>query len=691
MAIFPVNPKNYDGNDLNITARMQQSYEMDHSFNDAYQYQASLDSRAEAGDTTAYSEMYGNRESYTKVPYSIPLLRPIKNTITGYQRRNRKSSLAIPIENSDQKTADQFSKILSWVHLSDNTLTKISDCFEGTITTGMNFMQIGIDYDNDPVSGDIVTSLGGYGSYFLDSNFRTKDLSDCNYIWKRSYRSPSGCAYLVPDAKDMILSLPSGKSYDDKFPYMPENRNMDLTNLFTYDEYWYRSMRPAIMLVDTKNGSTQEWTGSDEDLELYLFLYPHIKAEKTEKRTVRKAIVIQGKVFYNDIDPIGIDEYPIVPMFAYFNPALDDYSLKVQGVIRLLRDAQYIFNKQLMAQLKIISSQSNSGYVAKKGSVTNPEELYDPEDGKVIWMNDDISNLQKLPAGEIPVTLVQLTQSIEDMIPRIAGINKETLGSAVDDKAGILEMIRMGAGKTNLEKLFDQLDFAQKLLGNKFVKVIQRNFTPGKIEKIINEEPTQEFYNKSFGRYDVAIEEGLNTTTQRQQQFAQMMYLKEAGYQMPLKAVLEATTLQNKGEIIEAIQKEEQQAQQQEQEQKQLEMLRLQAQIKGINSEATANEGLGIERLSRVRENEALAVERRASAVESRDNALLDRVKALKELEGMDIVNLQKTLQFLIEMQQQQQAMGQQQTQVEEQLQRQVPSAEDLAALRTLLGNNQTV
>lgn len=691
MPIFPVNPKNYESNDLDVVARMKQSYNMDHTFNDAYQYQASLDSRAEAGDTSAYSEIYGNRESYTKPPYSIPLLRPIKNTITGYQRRNRNSTLAIPIENSDQKTADQFSKILSWVHRSDNTLMKLSDCFEGAITTGMNFMQIGIDYDNDPVSGDIVTSLGGYGSYFLDSNFRNQDLSDCNYIWKRRYRSPQNCAFLVPDAKDDILSLPAGKSYDDKFPYMPENRNMDMTNLFAYDEYWYRSLRPAVMLVNTKTGATQEWTGTDSDLELYLFMYPDLRAQKTEKRTVRKAIVIQGKVFYNDIDPLGIDDYPIVPFFAYFNPAIEDFSLRVQGVIRLLRDAQYIFNKQLMAQLRIISSQSNSGFIVKKGSVTNPEELYDPEDGKVIFMNDDITNIQKIPAGNIPPTLTALTQQIEDMIPRIAGVNKELLGSATDDKAGILEMVRQGAGRTNLEKLFDQLDFSQKLLGNKFIKIIQRNFTPGKIQRIINEEPTQEFYSKNFGRYDVAIEEGTNTTTQRQQQFAQMMYLKEAGYPMPIKSVLEATTIQNKTEIMEEIMKNEQQQQQQEQEQKQLEMARLQAQIKGVQAEAVANEGLGIERLSRVRENEALAIERRADAIESRDNALLDRVKALKELEGIDLVNMQKTLQVLIAMQQQQQAIGQQQTQAEEQVQRQIPSAEDLAALRTLIGNNQSL
>ena len=36
------------------------------------------------------------------------------------------------------------------------------------------------------------------------------------------------------------------------------------------------------------------------------------------------------------------------------------------------------------------------------------------------------------------------------------------------------------------------------------------------------EEPAPQFYNKAFGKYDAAIEEGLNTTTQKQMRFAQL-------------------------------------------------------------------------------------------------------------------------------------------------------------------------
>ena len=42
---------------------------------------------------------------------------------------------------------------------------------------------------------------------------------------------------------------------------------------------------------------------------------------------------------------------------------------------------------------------------------------------------------------------------------------KKCLDLPVDEKAGILAMLRQGVGLTTLQRLFDQLDRSQKLLG----------------------------------------------------------------------------------------------------------------------------------------------------------------------------------------------------------------------------------
>ncbi len=69
-----------------------------------------------------------------------------------------------------------------------------------------------------------------------------------------------------------------------------------------------------------------------------------------------------------------------------------------------------------------------------------------------------------------------------------------------------------------------------------------------------------------------------------------------------------------------------------------------QAQIELTRARAVSDQGLGLERASRVEENQALAVERRAQAARDEDAGLLDKVKALKELEQLDIVHLEKLI-----------------------------------------------
>ncbi|HVW99281.1 MAG TPA: hypothetical protein VHA52_02405, partial [Candidatus Babeliaceae bacterium] len=238
-----------------------------------------------------------------------------------------------------------------------------------------------------------------------------------------------------------------------------------------------------------------------------------------------------------------------------------------------------------------------------------------------------------------------ISKILADEIFKISGANEELMGAAIDDKAGILSMLRQGAGLTTLQPLFDNLDYAQKLLGQRMLEIIQANYMPGKIKKILEgQEPTAQFYNKAFGKYGIVIEEGLNTTTQKQMQFAQLLQLREVGVPVPNTVLLDACMIQNKKELIEAIGQSEQQQQQAQQMQMQLQMEEVKARTELAKARAVADEGLGVERYSRVEENKALAEERRAAAIKDEDTAFLNLVKSLKEIDGLDINHIKELL-----------------------------------------------
>ena len=514
----------------------------------------------------------------------------------------------------------------------------------------MNFLHVWVDYRSDPVSGNIKVDNCPYNAFMVDPYFRKADLSDCNAIWKRSFVTKREACSLLPGNTEEILGLisnDSGTGRDGKFQFMPESYNYGYKNLLTYDEYYYRDYRTQKMLVDTESGETMEWKSDDDDaLREFLQTYPTITVIDQEIPTVKLAIVVQGKVMYHDVQPMGIDTYPFIPMLAYYNPQMPYYPFRIQGVVRGLRDAQYLYNRRRIIELDILESQINSGWIYKENALVNPKDIFLSGQGRGLALKDEamMTDVQKIPSPGIDPSMVQLSELLAKEVSEISGVNEELLGSAMDDKAGILSMLRQGAGLTTLQVLFDNLDRTQKLLGKMFIDIIQANFTPGKIKKILEAEPSQQFYNKAFGKYDAVVEEGLNTSTQRQMQFAQMLQLREAGVPITTADLMEAATIQGKKVIIENAQKVEQQQAQAQQMQMQSAMQEQEARTNLAHARADADRGLGVERLSRVQENQALAEERRAQAEKDNEIALLNFVKALKEIEGVDLDHLGKLI-----------------------------------------------
>lgn len=652
--IFPqLAPQYFNEKHRGILSRMEQFYAESITINQSFWGEADTDTRFEVGDQTLWNDLYqyGNLPATRRRQFNFNRIRRVVNMISGHQRRNRKSTIVIPIENGDAQTADQFTKLLYWINQQEGILETISSAFHGSLVTGMNLLHVWMDYRTDPVSGNIRVDNCSYNSFLIDPFFRKPDLSDCQAIWKRSFLTKRECVSLLPDSADEIMGLiynDSGTGRDGKFQFMPESYGYSYKNLLTYDEFWYRDYRTQKMLVDTQTGETMEWHSADESrLREFLRFYPQVTTIDQEIPTVRLAIVVQGKVFYEGPNPNGTDKYPFVPVFAYYNPQSPYFPIRIQGVVRGLRDAQYLYNRRRIIELDILESQINSGWIYKENALVNPKDVFLSGQGRGLALKDDaqMTDVQQIQPPQVPPSMIELSKLLAQEIQEISGVSDELLGSATDDKAGILSMLRQGAGLTTLEILFDNLDYAQKLLGHLMLDLIQTNFMPGKVQKILeNEQPSPQFYNKAFGKYGCAIEEGLNTTTQKQTQFAQLLHLKAAGVPIPDQNLLEAATIQDKKKLLDSIAQSQQQAAQAQQQQQQLQAQQLQAQTELAHARAEADRGLGLERISRVKENQALAVERQAAAEKDHEIGLLNFVKALKEIDSVDLAHIEKLI-----------------------------------------------
>jgi carboxylesterase type B len=102
--------------------------------------------------------------------------------------------------------------------------------------------------------------------------------------------------------------------------------------------------------------------------------------------------------------------------------------------------------------------------------------------------------------------------------------------------------------------------------------------------------------------------------------------------------------MQGKTDLIERQKQQMQQAQQQQQQQMEIQMQEIQSRSKLSESMAYSQQASGNERNSRVEENRALAIEKIAESRKQEEEAFLNKIKIIKEIESLDIAHITELL-----------------------------------------------
>jgi hypothetical protein len=466
----------------------------------------------------------------------------------------------------------------------------------------------------------------------------------------RQFFGQDECATLYPQFADAILSLPKGGYRDDRFYYMPEVYQIQQTDLIAFDEYWYKASREAIFLVDVKTEETKEFDGPEEDLErLTHFFKKQLRIIRQPKPTVRRSIILNDRVLVDEPDPNKIDRYPYVPVLGYFTPDTPYYSMKFRAPVSDLRDVAYLFNRIKVSNLDILESQQQ-GIKAKSGSLVTPEDSLNKGHGRVLVIAKGASmdDVQPMPIVPPSPVMLQMEDMLKSLAHNIVGIDPSAMGLDVNDKAGIISMMREAATARNLQRIFDQFDESQRISGDIITAMVQGNYTFGKIRQITGEEPTEEFDDKAFFKYGAKVIQGVLTETQQQLELAQLLAIQErVGEIFPMEEIIEVMTIQNKDRIIEKMTKSNEQKNKQQQELHKLQLEQMQIDNEAKLSYARGQDGLSKERVAKIVTDRAVAEDKLARAHQEDTHSLLNMIKTLKELQGMDLNNLMTQVNVL--------------------------------------------
>lgn len=605
--------------------------------------QAQIDKRFKVGDQNLYNSIFGPSNSFQQTyKFFFNLIRRHINMVAGYQRKNRKSTITIPVHENDDSLADDYNKCIKWSEDRDGYQEYQSQAFEASLDTGMSLLHMYMDYTLDPISGDIFTDSVQSPNFLIDQFFRKQDLSDCNGIWRRRWVGKQGAKNLLPGYGKEIDRMKSSSMKDGKFPLQAELQNASSNQLFTFDEFFYRTTRPGKIILDPKTGEAVEWEQDDDDaddlMERALYMQPWLQVKEIQLPTVNLCISLGDKVVYNGKTQLNTDDYPFACSLCYYEPDLQNPILRCMGMTRNLRDPQFLYSMRKCIELEILQSQINSGWIFPVDAVTDIKAFRQTGQGFLIPLKAGHSpqEIQRIEAPAIPQSLLELSKSLAEDITNISGVNEELLGSATDDKAGILSMLRQGAGLVTLQSIFDKNDYTQRLYGKIRLQAIRKNFSKGKIRNILGKDPDPKFFSSYSQKYSVQVEEGNYSTSQRQTELQQLLHFKEIGIPIANKSIIRKAFISDKKQVMQDMQEEQQQQQQMQEAEMQQKQKVDESKIMSAFTKSKVDLAKEQELMASTQEKLANIGQIHAKSEHESMEADLNLVKMMVELEDMD-------------------------------------------------------
>lgn len=561
------------------------------------------------------------------------IVRRIVKMITGYERRNRLALKIAPSEGSDDAVASQLTGVIMPLMQNNGGYEIVSDAFEmGSCVAGANLVAPYLDRQ-----GNIQFERKPYNKFLLDPHFTRRDLKDCSYIIiHEEGMLTEDVKSVVPGKGKLIAQYAKMEGGDENnLPFSAyKGRGKEDGKRCNYSEFWERKTKKVKIIANRQNGQQFEWTQKQEQLDELMAQYGvQLTSWDDWKETVTFTALVNGRVVYKGPDPNKIDDYSYSLMAGFWYPEYDDYAVKLQGEVRPLRDPQREVSKRISKILDIIDSQVSSGYMAEENALVNPDDIHASGQGKGIWVKEGKSAaVTEIKPGDIPQGLFQLNHDLQSLINDIGCVNDSMFGNDELNAqvSGYLMALRTGAGLVALQDLFDNRRATLKQIAFKLVKFVQKNYSPQKVARIINEQPAPNFYSDDLAQYDCTPQEGILTETQQQTFYTELLNLKSQGFAIPEEVIIEAAPVQFKKRIKEAILKAQQQQQQAQAEQ--LKEKQLIDQMRGAKIAAD---------LGRAKERDSQDMENRAGAA-------LDRIKTMKEIQTMPLDNMMKLWDRLI-------------------------------------------
>jgi hypothetical protein len=621
--------------DANAANELKDAYNL--AFSSASQFieEAERDMQFYLNDQWTASEIRWLQDN-DRSPYVFNRLKRIGKAVSGWERRNRLQLNMAPTGFEDDKVSSQMTGLVMNAMNFRHGYDILSDAFEfGSIVTGANMVEIFIDRN-----GDINFARIPHNSFLLDPSFKKRDLSDCGFVLTGNFITKSQANMIIPGKESEIKRMQGGQSSINRWTQMPHLQRGFNEDLLLHETFWKREIVKAVFIADLATGQVQRsFKGKRKTKELVdqgnaqraAQGLPGFQVFDKFIDTVMMSMFLEGQLIFSGEDPNRIGDYPYVPFLGYWMPESRDEARRLQGMLRADIDPQKADNKRINQMIDIPETQIQTGWKYMENSLVDEESPYQSGQKKVIAIKEDaplgMQSVEQLRAAEMPQSIPMVHEMLGQLITEIPGFNAEVFGDANREVSSLVVRLRQSAGLNNFQDLLDNARKSKRLIGNKLARIIQQNYTPGKIQRILNEPPVEGLTNPDLMKFDCLPKEAILTDSQRELFFIQLSELKSQGAPIPWSVILKHAPMTMKDELIEATAAEEKRIAQQQQLEAQIQQQQIQLESAKAMAEIQAD-------LGRARE-------RSTQTVENQTNAVLNRAKTAAEIQEIGIKNLE--------------------------------------------------
>ena len=471
-------------------------------------------------------ELRRSLEAQGRPALTINRVRPIVQTVIGYERGARMDLRPVPTtvgtsppDEAMIRNVMIFGRLMKKVNQDQKGEFVLSRGFKDGVIGGMGAWYFGVDYLDDPVHGRVHMVRVKYKDFLYDPDCSCYDLEDAREIFwhklvpvevlKAQYADAAddiddALSALPTDTPGSTHALPSRDPFDG---YRTQSQDAALTlwdderREVRVVEAWFQTWETVKLLLDKRQNRVETIPDDPVARQLARDLAAadpeQIRLVDQRRRRWEMSVFLPATMqeIATSVDgehpfPNDTENPPFVQFLAYED---DD---EIMGLTRNLKDPQREVNKRRSAMIDNASKHGMMKWFARRGNLENPEFLEGGIGaGMVGWTKGNPN--QERPIEAAPPPMPDWVVSMEDRavrdLPDVSGINLPLQGKANASDSGRKVALLQQQGQIQTSEIFDNYRHSRQLCGLRLGKRIQQVFTGPMVVRLETEAGDSEF------------------------------------------------------------------------------------------------------------------------------------------------------------------------------------------------------